>query len=505
MAPTVHSDRKAQIVAWAVAGIFILGFFVDEINSLTGPIMGNWFIGTQRLRRGFVWAVAINIVLALIFHWRRIPLTAPIQAVQYLGLLLLATALDILPFSLHRMVNPRLPGFLATITLPLAGAAVPWLALELHIPGASAPGFLTLLIFWFAAVVLWLWNSESRATVFVFFAGFATVAAIHLLRQMGGATIPQIFLRLELPINSVGPTALAAFLLLAIWALFHPIRQISWASQPTTVARLRSPFTGDPLRVVAQNGLETLVSPSGEQFPVRNGIPTFLKPEDLSGDNGKYNHLYDLIGGFYNDVQRVYSPLKGFDLQDYFLSYMRLLEVKPGDSVLETSVGTGLNFRYLPDGVKLSGLDLSPEMLANCQMNLRRWKMDADLYLCNAESLPFADSSFDVVFHVGGINFFNDRAKAIREMIRVAKPGSLLLIADETEKHVKEVYEKSLGGYYKNRTEAVSAPIDLLPPDMKEVRLESLKNGMFYALTFRKPASRRGSEEAPAIRSLVTG
>lgn len=79
MAPTVHSDRKAQIVAWAVAGIFILGFFVDEINSLTGPIMGNWFIGTQRLRRGFVWAVAINIVLALIFHWRRIPLTAPFK------------------------------------------------------------------------------------------------------------------------------------------------------------------------------------------------------------------------------------------------------------------------------------------------------------------------------------------------------------------------------------------------------------------------------------------
>ena len=138
---------------------------------------------------------------------------------------------------------------------------------------------------------------------------------------------------------------------------------------------------------------------------------------------------------------------------------MGLLEVKPGDSVLETSVGTGLNFKYLPRGVKLSGLDLSPEMLANCQANLRRWQMDADLYLGNAESLPFADSSFDVVFHVGGINFFNDRAKAIREMIRVARPGSLLLIADETEKHVKDVYEKGLGdgALYKNRKQDRSA------------------------------------------------
>ena len=91
---------------------------------------------------------------------------------------------------------------------------------------------------------------------------------------------------------------------------------------------------------------------------------------------------------------------------------MNLLEVKPGDSVLETSVGTGLNFKYLPHGVELAGLDLagldlSSEMLLNCQANLHRWHMDATLVLANAEDLPFADSSFDVVFHVGGSNFFN--------------------------------------------------------------------------------------------------
>jgi ubiquinone/menaquinone biosynthesis C-methylase UbiE len=487
MATTVRSDRRAQIVGWAVASIFILGFFFDQINAFTGPIMGNWFVGTQRPRRGFAWAVGLNVALALIFHWRRIPLSGPIAAVQFLGLLLLATALDILPFSLHRLVSPRMPGFLATIPLPLAGAAVPWLALELHITAASAPGWLTLLILWFAGVVVWLWNAESRATAFVFFAG---VAGILLLHRFGGAAIP------DLPISFVGPACLALFLLLAVWALLRPIPHTRWADLPATVASLRSPFSGERLQVVSQNGHETLVSTSGERFPVRNGIPAFLKPQDLTGDNGKYSHLYDTIGGFYNDIQRVYGPLKGFDLDDYFHSYMRLLEVKPGNSVLETSVGTGLNFRYLPSGVQLSGLDLSPEMLANCQVNLRRWKMDANLYLCNAESLPFADSSFDVVFHVGGINFFNDRGKAIREMIRVAKPGSLLLIADETEKHVKEVYEKSLGGYYRNRKEAVCAPVDLVPAEMEDVRLEPLKNGMFYALTFRKPLEQ--SEPAAA-------
>ena len=253
------------------------------------------------------------------------------------------------------------------------------------------------------------------------------------------------------------------------------------------MARLQSPLTGNPLHVVSENGRAAFVSSSGDRFPIRDGIPVLLTQKDLIGDNLKYNHMYETIGGFYDDTQRVFSALGRYDRDAFFRSHLRFLEVKPGDSVLETSVGTGLNFKYLPRGVKLSGLDLSPEMLVNCEANLRRWQLQADLYLGNAESLPFADSSFDVVYHVGGINFFNDRAKAIREMIRVAKPGSLLLISDETEKHVKKVYEKQPGGYFRNRKAPVSAPVDLLPPEMQEIHLEELMNGNAYALTFRKP------------------
>ena len=101
--------------------------------------------------------------------------------------------------------------------------------------------------------------------------------------------------------------------------------------------------------------------------------------------------------------------------------------------------------------------------------------------------MPFADSCFDVVFHVGGINFFTDRAAAIGEMIRVCKPGGHLLIADETEKHVKEVYEKIPGGQYRGRKKEVSAPIELIPPDMENIQLALLKQGNLYAITFSKP------------------
>ena len=54
-----------------------------------------------------------------------------------------------------------------------------------------------------------------------------------------------------------------------------------------------------------------------------------------------------------------------------------------------------------------------------------------DLLLGNGEQLPVEDETFDGVFHVGGINFFNDKKSAIDEMIRVAKSGARILIADD--------------------------------------------------------------------------
>jgi ubiquinone/menaquinone biosynthesis C-methylase UbiE len=498
MTTNVRTNRWSQIAAWAVASLFPLGFFFPQLGMWTGPITGVWFVGTQKPGRGFLWMVAFAFVPSLLTDWHKFPHANSKQALAYCCWILLAAVLSVLPFTFHRLTSPRLPGLLSTLPLPM-GAVVFSMLLEplLHVRTAQGTGARIFVVSWFAALILQMWNHEFRTAKTT--AG-ATIGAAILILAAGyalfrhfGAGVPRANLAAHLTIAWI---CLGGAVVLSAWALFNHGKRRSWVERPETVALLQSPFTGNSLHVVSEDGGEALVSDSGERFPVRDGIPAFLKPEDLTGNNGKYNHLYEIIGGFYDDIQRVFCALKGFDRDAYFLSYMRLLEVKPEDSVLETSVGTGLNFKYLPRGVRLSGLDLSPAMLANCQNNLRRWEMDADLFLCNAESLPFTDSSFDVVFHVGGINFFNDRGKAIREMIRVAKPGSLLLIADETEKHVKEVYEKGLGGLYKNRKEPVSAPVDLVPPEMQEIHLEPLKNGMFYALTFRKPKKKDSGDTA---------
>ena len=500
MPTNVRSSCRSQIVAWAVASLFVLGFFFPLVGAVTGPILGVWLVGTQKLRRGFLWMVATTLLFTLPATLRSFSATVlahgPGQTLNFVAAVLLAVLLSVLPFTFHRLISPRLQGFASTLPFPLATVALPALFLALHRGPATGNGHSAFLICWFAAIVVWMWNQEFRGTTVVFGAGLVLAVGLSLVPQFNGAMWSQstgtIF----------GYMCLGAVLLLGAWAPFHAGKRQTWAERSATVALLQSPFSGNPLHVVTEDSREWLVSGDGERFPIRDGIPAFTGLDDLTGDNGKYNRLYDVIGGFYDDIQRVFCALKGFDRQAYFLSYMSLLEAKPGDRVLETSVGTGLNYKYLPRGVQLSGLDLSAEMLAACKANLKRWRMDADLFLGNAESLPFADSSFDVVFHVGGINFFNDRAKAIREMIRVAKPGSLLLIADETEKHVKEVYEKSLSGLYKDRKQPVSPPIDLVPPEMQEVHLEQMRYGDWYALTFRKPAL--PADQFPASASLAT-
>lgn len=483
----VKTNHLSQVIAWITAILFALGFFSSPVGMWTGPIMGAWFVGTQKPGRGFLWMLAFSFIPSLIFGWRSFPLTGPLQAFEYLGWTLVAAVLGVLPFTIHRLTSPRLPGFLATLPLPLAAVAIPALAFTLHISPESTHGMHSFLPLWLAATLVWLWNRESSATIFVFAAGIVLAAGVELTQSSTASTLPA-FPQLT---AAFGPVCLAAILILSVWALFRPIRYKSWADRLQSVALLQSPFTQNPLHVVSEQGKEALVSNSGERFPISKGIPIFLKPEDLTGDNGKYNHLYETIGSFYDDTQRFFGAFRGLELDSYFENYMTLLDVKPGDLVLETSVGTGLNFKYLPRGVKLSDLDLSAEMLAKCQTNMRRWQMDADLYLGNAEALPFADSSFDVVYTAGAFNFFSDRAKAIREMIRVAKPGSLLMIEDETEEYAKATYERLpiASAYYKDRPEAIKVPIDLVPPEMEDIHVDMLKEGKFYAITFRKPVA----------------
>lgn len=477
-------NRLKQIITIFLTIIFILGFFFSPVGIWTGVILGAWFIGTQKAWRGFLWLVVINYVLTIISN-----LQGSFQVeLEFAGRMILTVLITTLPFLFYRITIQNRQNFLSTLSLPFWGVAMQELCLQIYPANTFLP--CSFLIYWFGAIIHWMWNHGSgnrklNQAVAILISGCLLGAGLYMQN-----------------INLVGPLVwlssisfawicLVGGSLVTAWSILMPeFRKVEWSSKPETLSILQSPYTAESLNLISEKGQEALVSKSGEHFSIRSGIPIFFDHKKITGSNEKYNHLYQIIGGFYDDVQRVACALRGVKVDSYFWVYLRFLEINPGDKVLETSVGTGLNFKYLPRDLKLFGLDLSSEMLTNCQVNLRRWKLDADLFLGNAEELPFADNSFDVVFHSGGINFFNDIPKAINEMIRVAKPGSRILIADETEEYVKSMYERSPVSrqFFKDRNEEVKAPIDLVPKEMQEIHLEMLLSGKFYALTFRKPS-----------------
>jgi ubiquinone/menaquinone biosynthesis C-methylase UbiE len=98
--------------------------------------------------------------------------------------------------------------------------------------------------------------------------------------------------------------------------------------------------------------------------------------------------------------------------------------------VLEVAVGTGRNFPFYPQGVRLTAIDLSPAMLELAHKKADELCLDADLREGNAQELPFPDGSFDtVVCTLSLCNIPNDR-RAISEMKRVLRLGGRLLLLD---------------------------------------------------------------------------
>jgi ubiquinone/menaquinone biosynthesis C-methylase UbiE len=98
--------------------------------------------------------------------------------------------------------------------------------------------------------------------------------------------------------------------------------------------------------------------------------------------------------------------------------------------VLEVAVGTGRNFSFYPQGVQLTGIDLSPAMLEFARKKADELGLDAHLREGNAQELPFPDASFDTVVCTLSICSIPDDRRAIAEMKRVLRPGGRLLLLD---------------------------------------------------------------------------
>jgi ubiquinone/menaquinone biosynthesis C-methylase UbiE len=107
--------------------------------------------------------------------------------------------------------------------------------------------------------------------------------------------------------------------------------------------------------------------------------------------------------------------------------------------VLEIAVGTGRNFPFYPEGVRLSGIELSPKMLDLARRRARELGRDADLRVGDAHNLPYPDASFDTVIVTLALCTIPDDRRALAEAARVLRPGGELLLLEHVRSPVLPV------------------------------------------------------------------
>jgi ubiquinone/menaquinone biosynthesis C-methylase UbiE len=137
-----------------------------------------------------------------------------------------------------------------------------------------------------------------------------------------------------------------------------------------------------------------------------------------------------------NTLEQVRSPAEVYDahfVPALFAHWGPLVaeeaRLREGERVLDVACGTGALTLAAADIVGPSGsvvgLDSNPQMLAVA----RRKPQRIEWVEGRAEDLPFPDNSFHAVVSQFGFMFFEDKPKALREMVRVLRPGGMLAVA----------------------------------------------------------------------------
>jgi ubiquinone/menaquinone biosynthesis C-methylase UbiE/uncharacterized protein YbaR (Trm112 family) len=256
--------------------------------------------------------------------------------------------------------------------------------------------------------------------------------------------------------------------------------------RPESLSIMCNPNTGERLSLVEGKNESLVGIESGQSFPIFNGIPSFILSIPTSQRNRFWGLAYDQLAFAYDTIINLGGKIRVGTENIVRREEIASMPINPGWKVLEIAVGTCSNFLYLPQGADLFGVDISIKMLRRGQNKLSRRGCTAELIHADAQSLPFINHSFDIVYQMGGLQFMDDPYRSVCEMVRVSKHGTKISIFDEVrsiERTLKRLAQKttrSLSGAI------VEDLVHLLPPGMQEINARILPSGEFYSLTFTK-------------------
>jgi ubiquinone/menaquinone biosynthesis C-methylase UbiE len=161
--------------------------------------------------------------------------------------------------------------------------------------------------------------------------------------------------------------------------------------------------------------------------------------------------------------------------------------------VLELACGTARNLPYYRSDAELTGIELSPQMLAIGLQRAQQLGRPADLRLGDAQALDFPDESFDTVTCTLGFCTIPDTGAAAAEAFRVLRPGGQLLLLEHVRSPAPLVRAgQRLLDPLAVRFEAdhlLRDPLDYLPGVGFEIdEVQRSKRGIVERLRAHKPA-----------------
>ena len=161
---------------------------------------------------------------------------------------------------------------------------------------------------------------------------------------------------------------------------------------------------------------------------------------------------------------------------------VRIANDRPGQRLLEVGVGTGLSLPHFRPDSRVTGIDVSAEMLARAQRRAARRRLThvEGLHVMDAENLEFPDSSFDAVLALYVASVVPNPARFAAEMRRVCIPGGTIVVVNHftSENPLLRLIEKRLGRLARHIGFHADFPFDAFRRDsrlsIREVRPSNL-------------------------------
>jgi phosphatidylethanolamine/phosphatidyl-N-methylethanolamine N-methyltransferase len=159
----------------------------------------------------------------------------------------------------------------------------------------------------------------------------------------------------------------------------------------------------------------------------------------------------EAVKAAYRRYARIYDVIFGAVLQPGRRAVLEALELRPGDRVLEVGVGTGISLPLYPRDVRITGIDVSREMLEKARARVARARLSnvEALVEMDAEAMAFPDASFDKVVAMYVVSVVPQPAKLLEELHRVCRPDGEIFIVNhfQSENPIVGRLERALAGF----------------------------------------------------------